>query len=107
MSLYGEENMKCINLVYGDDYEDVDILSVPDEIVENIDKIMWDFFDWTEVPENKQQLLVKDVKGNNVLGIDTEEFLYWLNNIKITDGPKAVVIKQHTSMCPEYPVAEF
>lgn len=99
--------MKYINLVYGDDYEDVDILQVPDEIAENINNVMWDFFRWTDLPENKQQLLVTNVNGEIGVGIDTEEFLWWLNNVRIFDGSTAVIVKQHTRLWQGYPIADF
>ena len=99
--------MKYINLVYGDDYEDVDILRVPDEIADNIDNVMRDFFRWTEIPENRQQLLIKNLDGEMVVGIDTEEFLWWLNNVKILDESKATIERQHTTLWQGYPIAEF
>ena len=99
--------MKYINLVYEDDYEDADVLLVPDEIADNIDDVMLEFFGWVKFPENNSRFLVKVGEGKKVLSIDTEEFLWWLNNVKLYGGTKATIEKQHTMMWQGCPNAEF
>ena len=46
-------------------------------------------------------------KGEIIFNIDTEEFLWWLNNVAIDSDVKAVIVKRHTLFVPEYPTAEF
>jgi len=99
--------MKYINLVYEDDYEDADILLVPDEIADNIDNVMREYFRWIKIPENNVRFLVKVGEGKEVLSIDTEGFLWWLNNVKLREGTKAIIEKQHTMIWQGCPVAEF
>lgn len=42
-----------------------------------------------------------------VLGIDTLEFLWWLNSIKIENLSKAELIDQHTTLQYDFPIADF
>lgn len=99
--------MKNINIVYEEDYEDVDIVQVPDDIADDIDLVVNEFFKWVAIPENHIRFQIENAEGKTVLNIDTEEFLWWLNHIKITDESRAIIIKQHTSVCLEWPVADF
>ena len=99
--------MRYINLVYEDDYEDADILLVPDEIADNIDTVMREFFRWIKLSENNFRFKVKIGEGKEVLSIDTEGFLWWLNNVKLQGEAKATIEKQHTMMWKGYPIAEF
>ena len=98
--------MEKINLVFDDEYDDVDILLVPKAIADNIDAVVNEFFSWTAIPENGQRF-VAEAFGKTVLGIDTKEFIWWLNEIKISGDEKAQVLEEHTSYCPEYPRADF
>lgn len=99
--------MKRINILYDLEYEDVDILLVPDYIAHNIEGVVRDFNIWLQNPKNAQPFLRTDDKGMHYLNIETEDFLWWLNNVMITDGCKAKIEKQHVPFNHEYPVAEF
>ena len=96
-----------VNIIYGLDYNDVDIIGVPSEMANIIDDIAQEFFCWLSVPKNGQRFLVKSDNGREVLSIDTREFVWWLNNVKIVGEPKATIILQHTSYNPQYPSADF
>lgn len=96
-----------VNIVYDLDYQDVDIIGVPHEMASIIDDIAQEFFRWLRVPENGRRFLVKEGDGHEVLNINTKEFVWWLNNIKIIGEPKATIILQHTSYNPQYPSADF
>lgn len=99
--------LKKVNVVYELDYEDVDILYIPSDMADDIDGVAQDFFCWLGIPENRRRFLVKEDDGSEVLYIGTKEFIWWLNHIKITDGPKAKILMQHTSYDPQYPAAYF
>lgn len=99
--------MKEINLLYDDDVHDVDILLVPDHIADEIEKVMFEFNAWLCVPENRERFMISDAKGNKVLGIDTKEFVWWLENVKLCKSESVFVLEQHTSFRPEYPTADF
>lgn len=94
--------MQKINLVYEDDYDDVDILLVPDYVAEDIQKILQEFFDWVAIPENGFRFKI-ELNGEKVLSIDTSEVVWWLENHVIKEGESVEVLKQHTTFCPEYP----
>ena len=99
--------MKQINVLYDDDFEDVDILLVPDDIALHIDDVTQQFIKWLNIPENRCRFLILNGSGNQVLGVDTEEFLWWLNHIKILDEQKASIVCQHTKYINTLPTAEF
>ncbi len=98
--------MKAINLVFDDDYEDVSILLVPDNIADNINNIMHEFNKWLKIPQNSERFLVPH-KGTMVLNICSKEFLWWLNNCKIIDESKAIILDDHAKFCPNYPRADL
>lgn len=99
--------MKKINLIYEDDYNDVDILLVPDDVADNIDDVVRCFFSWLRVEENASRFMVTTASGHKGLSVDTKEFIWWLNNIWIRNDSEAKVIVQHTSYQNEYPRADF
>lgn len=98
--------MKKINVVFEEDYLDVDILLVPDSVAENLDAHVDAFFQWVRDSKNQEQFLVP-YNGKMVLGIATKEFLYWINTQCKSCCPKAIIIKEHTKHCPDYPTAFF
>lgn len=99
--------MRYINLVYDDNYDDVDILLVPDFVAENVEDTSSKFLSWLNVSENQQRFLIVLEDGRQILGVETEGFLWWLNNVMINHGPKAKIIKQHTHIVLGYPNVEF
>jgi hypothetical protein len=98
--------MKYINLVYEDDILDVDILSVPNEVADNIESIVKEFEAWCGIPENARRFMIYNDQGA-YMSVDTEEFLWWLSEVKLQGREKAVIVKQHTTICYDYPCAEF
>ena len=99
--------MRLVNLLFDEEYENVDILSVPDDIADNIDNIAQEFTRWIWFPENRQQFMVTLSDGKECLSFDTKEFLWWLNNIFLSPGQTAAIYLQHTSFHPEHPTANF
>ena len=99
--------MKKINIVFDDEFDDVDILLVPDDIADNIENVVQEFFNWVEIPENRKRFVVRIIDGYEIISFATEEFIWWLNEIKIQTPPKAEILIQHTKYIPDYPSAEF
>ncbi len=99
--------MQKINLIYDDILDDVDILLVPDCIAYDIENVIQEFGYWLSVPENSDQFLNATINGHRYLAIGTAEFMWWLNNIKITGENKAVITDQHTTYNPGFPVANL
>lgn len=99
--------MKRINIVFADEYESADILLVPAQIADEIEKVVWDFNIWLKDPEHAQRFMRAGTNKKIHLNIDTEDFIWWLNNVRITDGNKAQLEQQFVPCIPEYPIAEF
>lgn len=81
-----------VNLVFGNTYDDVDIISVPDFIYENLEDLKDEFED-----------LVYDQTGDWVC--DTQKFVLWLN--EQVKGEKVTVIKAHTLLNPRLKSVDF
>lgn len=99
--------MKFVNVVFEYDYDDVDIILVPDDIADNIEQVVQLFIHWLSNPDNGKQFLKTLQSGQIGMIIETESFLFWLNNYKITNGAKASIVMQHTKYNSKYPMAEF
>ena len=99
--------MKLINILYADEYNDVDILRVPDFIHDNIGNVVQDFFNW--VSSTKSHGYYKQgPDGHEVLCVGTNEFVKWLNeNYVQYEDQEIVVVEEHTKYNPNYPSAEF
>ena len=98
--------MKRIIMLYDGHYDDADFLVVPDDIADDIEKVVWDFNIWLRDPKNNFRFM-KTENGITCLSIDTNEFLWWLNNVRITGEDKAEIESQHTNFIEGYPVAYF
>jgi hypothetical protein len=99
--------MKLINLIYEDDYDDVDILLVPDFVHDHIEDVLQTFFNWAAKTREHGYFII-DEKGKEVLAIATKEFVEWLNcNYFQSEGQEIVVVEANTKYNAEYPSAEF
>lgn len=99
--------MKRVYVVFDNIFDDVDILLVPAEIASNIERVVWEFNNWLSFPENRSRFVVENVNGYGIIGIGTEEFLWWLNHVRIDTTQKATILAQHTKLVSDYPRAEF
>ena len=99
--------MQRINVMFGNDILDVDILIVPDHVADNIDDITQSFFEWMSNKGNSHEYWIKNSRGECVLALGTDAFLWWLNNHYITTKEFAHMHEQHTRFCAEYQTAEF
>lgn len=98
--------MKRINLVFEYDYDDAAILLVSDEIADNINAVVQEFFKWVGNPANNERFLVP-YNGKMVLSVGTDAFLWWLNQYKKSEEGDAIVLQEHTTAVEGYPVADF
>lgn len=94
--------MKLINLTFGDDREDVDILSVPDCVCENIESITQEFFNWLE--NTKEHGCWRETEsGVPYLAVETKDYVEWLNKHYCNqDNDKVTVVKSHVKYNPRY-----
>lgn len=99
--------MKLVNIVYADEYNDVDIICVPNFVHDNMDTVVQEFFDWAS--STKEHGYYK--QGSNeqeVLCLGTDEFIKWLNEYYIQyENQEIAVVEAHTKYNPNYPSAEF
>ena len=61
--------MKYVNVVFGDDLSDVEIISVPDDVAENIEDLGQQFCNWLSNDGSCQVLLGKIKRRDRVAGV--------------------------------------
>ena len=87
-------------------YNDVDIVSVPNEIAGSMNDLVKQFLDWTP-PESDSDYWVT-INGKSCLSIETEGFVKWLNNhCCLHLAEKVRIVEQHTNHCKEYQTIDF
>lgn len=107
--------MKNINVIYDYDYDekhdvtivkgDVDIISVPDVVFENLENIVQEFFDWAYSEESDCWTTVNNEK---ICCAGANEFVKWLNkNYSYCKQCSAKIIEENVKYNPKLPCAEF
>lgn len=86
--------MKRINLVYEYDYDDVDILEIPDEIFPHIQDLSQDYLSWIPPKDNENEW-IKYKDGSLVLSKGSKGFVSWLNH-NFCKNEKASVLFYNT-----------
>ena len=99
--------MEKVNIVYADYFDEVDIIGVPDELIEKLDGILERFYKWLDNPENLNMFSVDDERWGRVLKLDTEAILWWINNHEISGETEAMLLDSRVLYCPEYPSLEL
>lgn len=95
--------MRLLNITY-DTIDDIDLVSVPNEIFDDIDRNIQEFFDWTAT-ENSECWI--ETNGKRFLCVGTKDFIRWLNKFKHYEIEDAKIISQLTEIDPNYPIAQF
>lgn len=96
--------MTCINILFDELYDDVDIIMVPDEIACSIKELVRNFLDW--IPPDDDEYGWCLINGKRCINKETMGFVKWLNS-NYLNNEKAYVLKQHVFYCPQYPTVEF
>lgn len=100
--------MKYVNLIYNDDYNDADIIAVPEEIYDSIQKYAQDFCDWLSIEPLQHEFITSNADGEQVIVCETDGFIYWLNkNVLYNSKNKAYKAKVNTMFNPYYISVEF
>ena len=99
--------LKLINLLYEYDYDDVDIICVPDNVADNIEETVQHYQSWMYQNIDKHSFWRLSASGYKVLSLGTDEFLWWLNEQCIKSGEKARLISSHVKFRDELPFADF
>lgn len=99
--------MQKIIVLYDENYNDVDILSVPDRIASCINDYGQSYCRWLESPEVDPKLCAT-VNGVKCTILETEGFVDWLNSEVLKDDEeRATILETNTEFCEGYPVVEF
>lgn len=97
-----------VNVLYEGDYEDCDIIWVPDFIGCNINVYGQQFCDWlnSEFISNEYYVTIDNYRYTI---LETEGFVRWLNNNICSKKEETLVyiVKQHTKFDSDYTVVEF
>lgn len=94
-----------INLVFDDEFDDVDIISVPNEIASKIEEIAHEFLCWIPTTNDKEYWITED--GRKVLVAETDGFIKWLNTFYCKSKEKAFVVERKTRYYPQYKTINF
>ena len=86
--------MTEVNIIYGNDDSDVDIISVPDCIVHIIEELGQLFCIWLQCTENEFRQVSEDGFVYSIC--ETEGFIIWLNRYICNGTEKATIVRQHT-----------
>lgn len=106
--IFVEVFMKLLNVVYEEDFSDVDILSVPEYIYENIESEVQLFVDWLFDKSSRHNYWKMNEKGDEYIDVGTDGFVSWLNEYRLNENSENVtILKSHTKFHPEYKSAEF
>ena len=96
-----------INIVYEEEYNDTDIIALPDEIYDNLNKIVDEFIAYLKYAPKDDIDYWVEIDGVLCSNLETVGFIKWLNNTYCTGKQKAVIVKQHTNYVPEYETIEW
>lgn len=85
-----------INCFYDEDEQYPDIIYIPRKI-ENVNSLQEDFFKWI-FDEEKSNAQFTEFEGMKGCMYDTENFIYWLNEVYFTDeNISAYIIEKNAS----------
>lgn len=94
-----------VNIVFDNDFEDADIIAIPDEIASEIDTITQEFLDW--VPRASDSDYWTIIDGRKCSVAETDGFIKWLNSCYCAKTEKAYVVARNTNYCSQYKVVDF
>ena len=98
--------MKKINIVYFDNYNDVDIVCIPNVVYDDIDSIVQKYFIWLSSGKHSYWKTTED--GNKHIECDDAlVFVEWINNYIREKEDNAYIVKRNTKYDPQYPVVDF
>lgn len=97
--------MEFFNIVFDGDFDDVDIIAVPNEIALKMEQIGQEFLYW--LPSAKEEDYWTIINGKTCLVAETTGFVKWLNVFYCKSLEKAYVEKKHTKYNPLYRIIDF
>ena len=97
--------MAKINIVFENDFEDADIISIPDYLLPTIVEIGQKFLNWIPSADDNDYFTI--IAGRQYFVAETDGFVKWLNTYDCRDTEKAFVVSSHTNIGSEYKTLEF
>ena len=99
--------MKKIIIVYDCFYDDCDIISVPDNVADNIQEYSQSFLKWLSSDEVTDRYYSVDKDGHICINCETDGFVEWLNKCVCQRSEQAKILLQHVKFDDNYPVVDF
>lgn len=99
--------MKNINILYFDNYDDVDIVCVPNIVCEDLDNVVQKYFNWLSSTKDHGHWKIKADGTMYIECDDAEVFVEWINQNFKEDENEAYIVKRNTKYDPHYVIAEF
>lgn len=96
--------MTYVNILYDGLYDDVDIIGVPDNIVNQIKCLAQEYLDWIPPQSDPDAWVI--INCRKCLSKGAHGFTKWLNE-KYSLKDKAFVASQNVPFCPLYQTVEF
>ena len=102
--------MKYVNIVYDDEYNDCDIISVPDDLLCDLEKQI-DILD-EQLQENYRNKTLAEgyysvINGKKYPALGTHGIVNWLNNYLYDGKPVVSIINMHVDFCDKFPKIEL
>ena len=97
--------MEKVNIVFDGAFDDVDIIVIPNEISDNIEKIGQEFLDW--VPDAEDSDYWQNKNGIRLCVAETDGFIKWLNSFYCTGIKQAYVLERNTQYNPSFKCISF
>jgi hypothetical protein len=99
--------MRKIIIVYEYDYDDCDIVLVPNFVAKNVDSYSNSFLRWLERSDLPSHYYAILPSGEKCISCETEGFVEWLNNYVCPKDEQAVIVNQHIKFDERYPMVDF
>ncbi len=97
--------MTNVNLVFDGNYDDADIIAVPDDLVSIIEELGYEFLRWVSTAEDSDYWTIID--GRRCVVAETNGFLKWINSCYCKETEKAYIVAKNINFCPDYRIIEF
>ncbi len=100
--------MERINIIFEDDYNDVDIIAIPRELSAIIIKIAYEHSFWVadKAPKDDSDYW-ENINGELSPILETVGFVKWLNNYYCKGKRRAIILKQHTKFVSDFRSIEW
>ena len=96
--------MKKIIIVFEYDYEDCDIVSVPDFVADNVEKYTQEFLTWLSSDNCSSEYYLSMSKE---VICETDGLVKWLNENICSKNEQAVILEQHVRFVDNLPIVDF